>query len=246
MKIGITERGDPSIDFSWVAKMEKMDGVILITKNLTDAVIDASRPYLNKMIFHVTCTGMGGTSIEPNIPPFEHQLKQAEKLLSLGVEIDRVVIRIDPIVPTQRGLTTARMVFDAAYRKGFRSFRISLLDCYPHVRQRFLKHHIIPPYGSNGFSPFDTMFACADDMVKFLKEIYPGICIESCAEPKLTETEKIGCVSEKDLGLLGLSLEKVDQAGYQRKNCLCCSNKTELLAEKKQCPYGCLYCYWKD
>ena len=41
MNIGITERGDPSIDFSWVEQMEKMDGVILITKNLTDAVIES-------------------------------------------------------------------------------------------------------------------------------------------------------------------------------------------------------------
>ena len=35
MKIGITERGDPSIDFSWVEQMEKMD-VIKFTKAQID------------------------------------------------------------------------------------------------------------------------------------------------------------------------------------------------------------------
>lgn len=245
MKIGITERGDPSIDFSWVPKMEKMDGVILITKNLTDAVIAAAKPYLSKMIFHVTCTGMGGTTIEPNIPPYLWQLEQARMLHKMGVDMERIVIRIDPIVPTLKGLETARKVFEAAYRKGFRRFRISLLDCYPHVRQRFAEHHIPAPYGSEHFTPLNKMFEDADAMVKLLKENYPDICIESCAEPNLKETEKTGCVSKKDLQLLGLCLEDVDQTGYQRKNCLCCSAKTELLTEKKQCPYGCLYCYWK-
>ena len=245
MKIGITERGDPSIDFSWVPKMEKMDGVILITKNLTDAVIAAAKPYLSKMIFHVTCTGMGGTTIEPNIPPYLWQLEQARMLHKMGVDMERIVIRIDPIVPTLKGLETARKVFEAAYTKGFRRFRISLLDCYPHVRQRFSEHQILVPYGKGRFAPSSKMFENADAMVKLLKENYPDICIESCAEPNLVETEKTGCVSEKDLRLLGLHLTDVDQAGYQRKSCLCCSAKTELLTEKKQCPYGCLYCYWK-
>lgn len=40
MKIGVTERGDPSIDFTWTKKLDKMDGAILITKNLTDKVIE--------------------------------------------------------------------------------------------------------------------------------------------------------------------------------------------------------------
>lgn len=40
MKIGVTERGDPSIDFTWTKKLDKMDGCILITKNLTDKVIE--------------------------------------------------------------------------------------------------------------------------------------------------------------------------------------------------------------
>ena len=34
MIIGITESGDPSIDFSWTSKVDNCDGVILITKNV--------------------------------------------------------------------------------------------------------------------------------------------------------------------------------------------------------------------
>lgn len=39
MRIGITERGDASIDYSWVDKVSNIDGAILITKNLTDKFI---------------------------------------------------------------------------------------------------------------------------------------------------------------------------------------------------------------
>ena len=245
MKIGITERGDPSIDFSWVEQMEKMDGVILITKNLTDKVIESARPYFDKMIFHVTCTGYGQTVVEPNIPRYTEQLSQAQKLLSEGVSPERVVIRIDPIIPTEKGLKRAEMVFEEAIARGFSRFRVSIMDAYPHVRERFRENNIDPPYGDYFTASYNMMFA-TDDMFKRVKSRHPHIVIESCAEGKLHEIVQSGCVSEKDISMLGLKVDNVDNAGYQRKGCLCCSAKTELLSEKKQCPYKCMYCYWRN
>lgn len=35
LKIGVTERGDAGLDLSWVQKMDKMDGAILITKDVS-------------------------------------------------------------------------------------------------------------------------------------------------------------------------------------------------------------------
>ena len=147
MKIGVTERGDPSIDFTWTEKLDKMDGAILITKNLTDKVIERAIPYFDKLIFHISCTGYGQTVVEPNIPAFENQLSQAQKLIRSGFPADRVVIRIDPIIPTKKGLVTATEVFKRAYKLGFRRFRVSLIDCYPHVRERMHNMGLMPPYG---------------------------------------------------------------------------------------------------
>ena len=244
MKIGVTERGDPSIDFSWVEKSKTMDGVVLITKNLTDKVIEKAQENLDKYIFHISCTGYGGTVFEPNIPDFHHQLGQATKLLALGVSVDRVVIRIDPIIPTLSGITTAGKVFLNAIKMGFKRFRVSVMDAYPHVRKRMQDSGIEPPYGDRFTAP-QEMFDNVDSLVRQLKKLHPDISIESCAEGKLNETESIGCVSEKDLDILGIKHNTVDSAGYQRKGCLCCSAKTELLSERKQCPYRCIYCYWK-
>lgn len=60
MKIGITERGDAGLDYTWVTKLNKMDGVILITKNLSDkfiqTVTDCYKSYPN-IIVHAGCTG---------------------------------------------------------------------------------------------------------------------------------------------------------------------------------------------
>lgn len=245
MKIGITERGDPSIDFSWVEKTEKMDGVILITKNLTDKVIEKAQKNLDKYIFHISCTGYGGTVLEPNIPDFYHQLSQAKKLLDLGVSVDRIVIRIDPIIPTIKGMNAAGKVFLNALKMGFKRFRVSVMDAYPHVRERMRENGIEPPYGDMFTAP-QEMFDNVDSVVRQLKKLHPDISIESCAEGKLKETTQTGCVSEKDLDILGIKHDVVDNAGYQRKGCLCCSAKTELLSNKKQCPYKCMYCYWKN
>lgn len=245
MKIGITERGDPSLDFSWVEKSEKMDGVVLITKNLTDKVIENALKNPDKYIFHISCTGYGGTVIEPNIPRFCEQLAQAQKLLKLGINTERIVIRIDPIIPTTKGLKTAGMVFLNAYSMGFRRFRISVLDAYPHVRDRMRQAGLEPPYGDS-FAATKEMFEDINSLVRQLKQLYPDIVIESCAEGTLTETEMVGCISQKDISILGLNANEVDNIGYQRKGCLCCSAKTELLSNKSQCPYKCLYCYWKN
>ena len=204
MKIGITERGDPSIDFSWVEKVEAMDGIILITKNLTDKVIGEASKNLNKYVFHISCTGYGGTVVEPNIPRFCEQLNQAKKLLDMGVPVERVVIRIDPIIPTTKGLRTAGMVFLNAYSLGFRRFRISVMDAYPHVRERMRQAGLEPPYGDMFIAPAN-MFEDVNSVVRQLKQLHPDIVIESCAEGKLTETEMVGCVSQKDLDILGIA-----------------------------------------
>ena len=54
MKIGITERGDAGLDYAWVAKLNQMDGVILITKNLSDkfvqTVTDCYKSYPNIIV----------------------------------------------------------------------------------------------------------------------------------------------------------------------------------------------------
>ena len=193
----------------------------------------------------MSCTGYGGTVVEPNISEPQKQLAQVIRLIGNGFQLSNIVIRVDPIIPTGKGLLRAKSVIKLFAEAGFKRFRVSLMDAYPHVRERFAQAGIPLPYGTR-FEPLQNQFAWANAMLAEVKEEYPSITIESCAEGKLTEAVATGCVSKKDLRLLGLSLDNVDEKGYQRNGCLCCSAKTELLAKKHQCPYQCLYCYWKN
>ena len=43
--IGITERGDAALNMSWTKKLHTVDGIIAITKNLTDEFIEKTDLY---------------------------------------------------------------------------------------------------------------------------------------------------------------------------------------------------------
>ena len=244
-KIGITEAGDAGLDLSWEPYVDNLDGVVLVTKNITPSFHDAALRNKEKAILHATITGYGNTQLEPQVPDPSKEMAALLKLVDDGFPKARGVVRIDPIIPTDRGLTRAKKIFDKALKAGFRRFRVSVIDMYPHVRERFLKAGLPLPYGPNGFSPNAEQLRAVDRMLEEIWYRAPQVQIESCAEPRLQAPIKCGCISSYDLELLGLDEPDADTTGPQRKNCMCYSGKTELLKHKAQCEHGCLYCYWR-
>ena len=218
MRIGITEGGDAGIDFTWETKIGKVDGAVLITKEITDALIEKILFYQDKIILHATCTGYGGTVLEPFVPKPETQMAQLKKLEDAGFPKEQVVIRIDPIVPTKKGVLRAQRVVDLSHGLTER-YRVSVLDMYPHVRERFHRAGLPLPYGER-FHASPDQFSLVD---RWLGQ--QDIVFECCAEPNLRNAEHCGCVSGKDLSLLGLKLDKDYPSGFQRRECLCFSCK---------------------
>jgi len=250
-KIGITEAGDAGLDLSWAKKLDTVDGVILVTKNLTPEFCNLALQNSRRVIIHATCTGYGGTVLEPNVPTVGKQLAAAAELVRRGFPMEHMVIRVDPIIPTGKGIDRALSVMEKAMDLGFARFRISVIDMYPHVRARFKEAGLPLPYGENGFYPSREQLADVDAMLLEAREYWDspgsspaGLRIECCAEPKLKEPVPCGCISAFDLALLGLDASDSDSLGPQRKNCMCYSGKTELLNCRHQCGHGCLYCYW--
>lgn len=248
-KIGITEAGDAGLDLSWVDKLNVTDGAIVITKNVTPAFQKAVLANKDKLIVHATITGFGGSKVEPNVPESLSNFDALNSLISNGFPKDRVVIRIDPIIPTEKGLRVARKIFENGIDNGFSRFRVSIIDMYPHVRERFKAAGLPMPYGEVGFSPSLEQIRAVDDLLRSMFVSYggrsPALKVECCAEPGLTNAIHCGCISCFDLQLLGLDPDEDDGVGYQRRDCMCYSGKRELLVGKQQCPHGCLYCYWK-
>ena len=250
-KIGITEAGDAGIDLSWVKKLDSVDGAIVITKDINDAFIEAVLRNKDKLIVHATCTGYGGTVLEPNVPRPQEQISAAMQLVENGFPKKKVVIRVDPIIPTEKGLDRALSVIEEAMDAGFNRYRISVLDMYLHVRNRFREANLPLPYGDK-FSASGEQMAGVDKMLVEAVTYWTkhgkhssDIRIESCAEPNLKIPTAIGCISFYDLNLLGLSDPDYEVSGKQRSHCLCYAGKTELLRCKHPCAHECLYCYWR-
>lgn len=251
MKIGITEAGDASLNYEWTAKADTVDGMILITKNITDKFIDEIMEVKDKTILHCSCTGYGGTVVEPNLPSYQEQIKQLHKLLSYGFDVKHVVLRIDPIIPSLKGLELVEKVL--AYAKetipDLERVRVSIMDVYPHVYKRFEQKGLADnlPYTNRKLSIGD--FKSIDEVLNKFQKRY-GVKMEACAEPNLPSVYQIGCVSKYDLDILNLDMDDTYELKKQRPTCLCIAPKQELLTYKynqtgyNHC-YGCLYCYWK-
>lgn len=240
------------MDLTWISKLNDVDGAILITKNITPKFSEEVILHKDKLIVHFTVTGYGNTVLEPNVPQVDDELNRILNLVNEGFPKSRIVIRVDPIIPTIKGIRTAYNTILKFMKYGFNRYRISIIDMYPHVRDRFKQANLPLPYGENKFSPTDYQIKYINDMIEELKDVWyiqnsnHDIRIESCAEPKLTKAIQCGCISLYDLNLLGLHDEPYpDTYGYQRKNCQCYSGKIELLEHKHQCNHKCLYCYWR-
>lgn len=251
MRIGITERGDAGINLAWLSKVNQVNGMILITKNLTEMfkfhVLDLyNKGY--KIIVHCTCTGYGNTALEPNVPDYKVQLNSLRDLIDRGFPAENCVLRIDPIFPSEKGLNKVREVMNyfISLNMGVTRIRISIVDEYRHVKERYRQRGWTPLYGDN-FGPSNEQI----EMVAHLLNTYAFI-YETCAEQhlarRLRNSQIIGCISTKDLQIMGIPYANANELSINPQNrngCHCLSCKTELLTERKPCPNGCIYCFWK-
>ena len=234
--VGITERGDAGLQLhEWIdaSKKYKLDFVIAITKSPSILLrnINILPPNL---IIHSTITGYGGSWVEPNVHSRHEELNAYDKLVDI-LGPDRVVLRIDPIHPTPRGIEISKEV--ATRCRG--RLRISILDYYKHVKDRF-KYLNIDAYNTLN-NLYNNDIHLAQHLRRDIIAQFPSFA-EICGEPDFPST---GCVSVADYKALGLPVPLETISNKQRPSCACLSNKKELLINKKQCNHMCVYCYWK-
>lgn len=234
--VGITERGDAGVhlvDWLTTSLLYELDFIIAITK-APYVLLENIELLPTNTIIHATITGYGNTFIEPSVKEYYYeQLDAYDKLVDvLGPE--RVVLRIDPIIPTDNGIDLA-----VAISKRCRGrLRISILDYYKHVRTRFERANskafkkLNDVYGDNLHLPYNRR---RDIILEF-----PNY-VEVCGEPGIMS---VGCVSAADYRAFNLPVPLLN-VGNQRPSCSCLSNKKELLNHKGQCEHKCLYCYWR-
>lgn len=239
-QVGTTETGEIAFNLEAFDNLKKAN--IIITKRLTDKLIDKLIEFKSKCILHLTITGMGGTKLEPLVPSLEISKQKFDLLISKGFPVKQVVLRIDPIIPTPKGVQTALKVLKTFINSGIKRVRWSSLDMYNHVKERFTEEHIKMPYET---------FHANKVLINGLYFILESVCyindmeLEACGEPGFDPTP---CISQKDIDILGLSDEiKLIGNAEQRHGCSCPSNKIQILKQKpSQCENKCLYCFWKS
>jgi len=240
-RIGTTESGEIAYNLDAFDRLYK--GNIIITKRLTDKLIEKLIEHKDKIILHLTVTGMGSTRIEPFVPNPQTTLEKLQKLINGGFPTDHIVLRVDPIVPTIKGLNTATSVLRLFRGLGIKRVRISFLDNYKHVRERF-KEIGVELYNGEFHAPLKERLKYLA-AIKYCAEECGYETVEACGEPGI---DSIPCLSQKDIDILGLTDEiLLEGSAEQRKSCGCLANKSELLRVKPhRCDNKCLYCYWRD
>lgn len=236
---GITEAGEPAFNLDIFDRL--YDGNIIITKRLTDKLIDKLIQNKNKIILHIGCTGFGKTKVEPFVPSVEETFVKFNQLIKEGFPIEQVVLRIDPVIPTNKGVNVAKTVLDVFKDCGIKRVRFSVLDMYKHVKERFIENGFTIPYDT-----FHAPFEARKEVYNLFKKYGNkyGFDIEVCAEPGFNN---VSCLSQKDIDILNLN-DKIQLYGSaeQRKDCGCPSNKHELIKGKPhQCQNACTYCFWR-
>lgn len=247
--VGITEQGDAGIHINeWVQKIDNMGAAILITKNPNDKFLEAAARHKNKTIIHLTCTGYGGTKLEPKVPAPSFVFEQYKKALKMGFRPQQFVLRVDPVIPTEKGLEVVKKILDMnmSMETPIKRVKVSFLDMYRHVEKRFEAAGLPHPYGKGVMHAPAEMQKAALELFSSYKELK----FECCAETAVgyANIKQIGCISFADMLMLGMNPSLLDKVGTanQREKCMCPSNKTELLSHTEMCGHGCLYCYWRD
>jgi len=234
MRFFITERGDLSHQLEAAksrlrSEYQPGDALLAISKNADNAKL---REFLVKAkaftVFHATVTGFGRTKAEPGVSKPSAVIDGIKALIKAGFSAEQIVLRIDPIIPTQKGIETAKAVIEAC-PSGIKRIRFSFIDGYAGIKP---------------FLPWSGFHAPKENQDAALAMLYSaanGRSLEACGEPGLKENQ--GCISPKDYQILGLPIPEQTLKG-QRKGCLCLGNKTEILTKPKRCPNGCIYCYY--
>ena len=245
-RFGTTEISDPCFHLEIFENL--YDGNLIITKRLTPALIDKLVENKDKCVLHVTCTGMGGSKIEPLVPPKETTYNKVLELINKGFPVEQIVLRVDPIIPTEKGIATAISVIELFKETGIKRVRISFLDMYKHVKERFKENDVPLPY--------ETFHANNETRWEAFSKIFEicnknNMSVEMCGEPPVGEPfefKTTPCLSQKDVDILGLG-DKIKLEGNKgaRRHCGCPKNKYELIKDKPhQCSNKCLYCFWRS
>jgi Domain of unknown function (DUF1848) len=193
-----------------------------------------------------TITGLGGTLIEPKVPPARDALAQLDNLISITGSPHRIGLRIDPIVVytkdgnIQSNIKEFKKIAQTAHQKGIKRIIFSIMSIYAKCIKRSRKA------GVEWVKPADQLLS---DILKELAETANllGVALLNCCNPELLHhhfIQKSSCIDGELLQLLHPAKKEIDSIKDhgQREECGC-SISIDIGSYAQACPHACLYCY---
>ncbi|MDH7488296.1 MAG: DUF1848 family protein [Anaerolineae bacterium] len=188
-----------------------------------------------------TITGLGGSALEPAVPPWQEAVGQLDALVGFMGDPRRVAVRFDPIVhwvdagAVCNNLPFADAIFRAAAERGITRIISSFAQMYDKVRRRDWPWHD---------PPREEKVAIGRHLVELARA--HGLSLRACCDPFLLEAgaEPSHCIDAALLTALhprGLPADARPDKG-QRAGCGC-TLSVDIGSYRQRCPNGCLYCY---
>ena len=216
---------------------------VVVWTKYPEAVLVRLRPVLEgyaQVYVHLTITGLGGTPVEPRVPPPKEVLAKIPALIAFLGDPRRLRVRPDPLVAVKRGrevisnVEAAAEVIARAAALGVKSFSTSFVELYPKVRRRLAAAgwEAIP------FLPAERERIMAE--LSLVAERH-GAVLYTCCVPGMPMSRCIDGELLTTLHPLGERC-RADKAGGQRPLCGC-THAVDLGWYSMACPAGCLYCY---
>ena len=210
-----------------------VDALMLCTKNPIPLLNNPSPLLQFPTILHVTITPYG-KDLEPNVPR-KMEIINAVKKLSAILGKERIVVRYDPIVLTekytisQHGKSFENLV--SLLHEDVSHFIISFVDEYKNTKQ----HHI------KGLS-HKEMEAIGQEFERTINKY--NVTVQTCAETidlSAYGIVKGQCLSQEDMAnLLGKRYEwEIDD--FKREHCRCVLTRD--IGVYNSCLHLCKYCY---
>jgi hypothetical protein len=223
---------------------EKVHSVVLWSKNPLNLILPTRIwECLNKydqVFLHFTVTGMGGSYLEPSLPPLDKSLEMIPALVKRLGDPGRMRVRFDPIVHLRlpdgeiyNNMHHFERVAYAAKAAGVVEMITSWMEPYPKVINRLKKFGIMP----ETLSPSERKKE-ADRLIGRAGEI--GVRLLGCCANGLPAGS---CINGQLLSRLHPKGEAASTQKAKGQRFLCKCTESWDIGWYYPCPGGCLYCY---
>ena len=229
---------------------EQVHSLVLFTKFPAAVLAEPLRAVLaryDQVVVHITITGLGGTRLEPRVPPPEETLAVLPGLVDFVGSPERVVVRIDPIVhwrepagprhgsQVRSNSRSFAAIAGQAVAAGVRGLKTSLASPYAKAIRRFQAAglELVTLEGA----PRERVLATLER-----EAAAAGANLQFCCEATRPMTACVDAALLSRLHPRGLPA-RPDRAGGQRVHCGCTQATDLAWYSTHPCPSGCLYCY---